>query len=169
MYEMKRSLYCFTLLGCLLFLGGCSEANFKLSEDSRLPKWFQVPSNVQRNNFSVTMDYYVTSEGREAVFKLFDKNGRRIEKVTGRLKGLAPIKTIETHGDRPIFEVITVNAETEVIVHKSKNNIFHIVESPRIIEEVMQSIEAISSPSSKRFKGTPTVKNGANKIRRWPE
>ena len=56
--------------------------------------------------------------------------------MTGRLKGLAPIKTADTQSDRPTYEIITVNGETEVIVHKAKSNIFHIVESAKIIDKI---------------------------------
>ena len=133
---MIRLLSYYTLFGSFLFIASCSEANFTLSEESRLPKWFQLPPETYRHEVSVTMDYYISSDGREAVFKLFDKNGLKIEEMTGRLKGLAPIKTADTQSDRPTYEIITVNGETEVIVHKAKSNIFHIVESAKIIDKI---------------------------------
>ncbi|MCP3671314.1 MAG: hypothetical protein GY814_12945 [Gammaproteobacteria bacterium] len=125
-----------------MFIGSCSEANFKLSEESKLPKWFVLPPETSRHDVSITMDYYISSDGREAVFKLFDKNGLRIKKVTGKLTGLAPIKTVDTERDRPTYEIITVNGKTEVIAHKAKNNIFYIVERLKKIEEIKKAAKA---------------------------
>jgi hypothetical protein len=73
------------IVGCL------SEANFRLLSESRLPNFLKAPKEVSRNDFDVTIDYYIRSGKRLAVFKLYKKNGFfMVKKVTGILRDPPP-------------------------------------------------------------------------------
>ena len=76
-------------------LTGCAESRFMLSPESRLPKWFEIPEGEQRQNYTVTLSYYVWPSGREAVFTL-KKNDKWWlgERVKGKSRGLRPLVDI---------------------------------------------------------------------------
>ena len=109
-----------------LSLSSCEESRFYLADESRLPIWFEIPEGKTRSDVSVSLHYYVYPNGREAKFRLKDSKGWTMEKVKGKQKGLHPIKTKDTVNGRPSFEIVTVNGMTEVIVHRERNNIFHM-------------------------------------------
>ena len=71
MILLKRIVF---LMAILLCLTGCLESSFQLSEDSRLPTWFDIPDGMRRGNFTVQMELYSTFSGGEVVIKLFKKN-----------------------------------------------------------------------------------------------
>ena len=123
-----------------ILMVGCKESSFELSGESRLPKWFEIPAEMTRNEFRVTMDYYIGPSGRKAVFKLRDRSNRILQKVTGRQQGLHPIKL---KGDsegfprgRPLYEIITVDGKTEIIEHRVRGPIFHITDDPSVWKEL---------------------------------
>ena len=128
------------LLGFLGILVGCVESSFSLAPDSRLPRWFTVPEGMPRNKLHVTMDYYVKPSGREAVFKLFDDNGKKLRQVTGSQRGLHPIelKNPPTGFDRnyPSYEVITVDGVTDIVEHRKMEPVFHITDDQSIWSEL---------------------------------
>ena len=91
----KRNSYPLILVFILVLLFnivGCTESSFRLSKESRLPKWFDVPDKLSRDRFQVTMDYYSKPGKGLAVFTLYDSNNNKLEQVTGDLKGIHPIK-----------------------------------------------------------------------------
>jgi len=116
---------------------GCTESSFKLSKESRLPKWLNIPDGLSRNDVYVTMDYYVESAGRIAIFKLYDKHGNVLRQVTGKQRGLHPIKlnnpSLKLHKtNRPLFEIITVDGLTDIIEHRERNSLFHVTDNPKV-------------------------------------
>lgn len=127
-------------LVCATMLAGCLESSFNLAPDSRLPKWFEVPAGMSRNDLDVTMDYYVTPSGGKAVFKLFDKNGKKLEQVTGVTRGDKPLKLKNPPPGfppgRPVYEVVTVNGVVDVIEHREKAPTFHVTSDPAILKEL---------------------------------
>lgn len=48
-----------TMIGCKYF----PESAFELVNESRLPKWFNLPPGLARSDVSVTMKYYVKPWG----------------------------------------------------------------------------------------------------------
>src|ERR1700730_4855841 len=75
-------------------LNGCGffpEATFTLAPESRLPSWFKLPTEQSRANVTVSMSYFVQANVRIARFVIYGSHGETIEKVTGKLSGLAPV------------------------------------------------------------------------------
>jgi hypothetical protein len=118
---------------------GCKESSFELSEESRLPAWFEVPDGMTRTELGVTLDYYIGSEGRKAVFKLKDENNRVLQKATGIQLGLEP-KKLKNQPEgfparRPLYEVITVDGKTDIVEHRVRGPVFHMTDDASIWKE----------------------------------
>lgn len=124
---------------------GCDylpEASFDLAKGSRLPVWFTLSPRLARADVSVTMDYYITSTGRTAVFVLHDKERRVLGKVTGVLRGLSPMSSKEqTLGGSAAssFEVVDVHGVLDVVEHKKMEPVFYMVEDPTLFNSLLQS------------------------------
>ncbi|NOX09372.1 MAG: hypothetical protein GXP22_07800 [Gammaproteobacteria bacterium] len=119
-------------------LSGCVEARFELSSESRLPKWFDIPEGMSRDELRVTVDYYIKSSGGEAVFKLYGDNGTRLKKVKGEM-GIYPLQLKNppegSPENYPMYEIVIVDGVTDVIEHRERSNIFHMTNEPAILEE----------------------------------
>jgi hypothetical protein len=61
------------IITCLFMAACMPESTFQLADDSRLPKWIQLPAGQSRSDIAVEMSYYVLPWGRKAVFSVQDK------------------------------------------------------------------------------------------------
>ena len=125
----------------LVTIIGCKESSFELSEESRLPTWFEVPAGMTRAELGVTMDYYIRPSGRKAIFKLRDKkNNRVLDKVIGMQQGLGPIELEDQPEgfprNRPLYEVITIDGETDIIAQLTRGPVFHMTDDPAVWKEL---------------------------------
>ena len=129
-----------SLLFVCQFLIGCSESNFDLAPESRIPKWFKLPQGKSRTDIKVTMDYFIMPWGRKAVFKMWDTNGKKIAEVKGKQKGNEPIKLkYQKSGfpiGYPIYEIITADRITEIIEHRRMETIFYITDDSSVWTEL---------------------------------
>lgn len=125
-----------------MLLAGCSffpEASFKMANESRLPKWFVLPTGLSRADVEVTMDYYSKASGRTATFILLDKKKQKIAEADGTLQGVRshnlknPIAG--SPSGYPSYEVVTVNGITEVIEHRRMEPFFYITDDPAVLAE----------------------------------
>jgi hypothetical protein len=138
---LNKTLRAFLVVLAAFQLSGCLESSFTLAEESRLPKWFEAPDGMTRKDLKVTMDYYINSDGREAVFKLY-ANDRffKVNKVTGIQRGLYPIMLKNPPAGfpkgYPSYEVITVNDVTDIIEHRKMEPIFYVTDDPAIWQEL---------------------------------
>ncbi len=128
---------------CLCFLG-CDffpESMFELAPESRLPRWFVLPSRLARSDVSVTMKYYIKSTGRDATFTLKDlKKNKTLVAVNGTSKGDEPLLLKNPRAGfppgYPAYEIITVNGITEIIEHRRMEPIFYITDDPAVVSEL---------------------------------
>ena len=130
------------LLGATLLLNGCEyfpESTFTLANESRLPKWIVLPSDLQRTHASITMNYYINSSGRTATFTVKNSNGRTIGKFQGSDKCLKPFTLRNPpHGfpeGYPAYEAITVNGITEIVEHRKMEPIFYVTDDAAVRKE----------------------------------
>ena len=100
----------------VVMLGSLACANFRLADDSRLPKWFSPPKGITREHIRVTVDYGVLPGRRWARFTMFDRNGHQLGEVTGTMTGSEPLVLDPSSPTR--YEVIVVDGVTEVLEHK---------------------------------------------------
>jgi hypothetical protein len=63
---------------------GCSESQFKLKADSRLPSWLNLPG-VERNGVDVELWYWTPiADVDNVTIYVKDRNGRSVANLTGR-------------------------------------------------------------------------------------
>jgi hypothetical protein len=136
---------------------GCDflpESSFELANDSRLPVWFSLSPGLSRADVSVTMNYYIKSTGRSAIFVLHDKKNNVLGKVTGTLRGSSPVSvTVSSQSGTPgypSFEVIAVHGVTEVIEHKKMEPKFYLTDDPAVLRALLdaqpQPVNPVRSP-----------------------
>ena len=123
---------------------GCLESSFVLSQDSRIPKWFDVPEGKPRSEFKVTADYYSTFSGGELVFKLYEKDHFfAMQKCIISTKTGDKLQSIQLKNppagspkDYPRYKVITINGRTDIIEHRKMEPIFYTTDDPAIWKEL---------------------------------
>ncbi len=114
--------------------------------------WFTLSPGLARADVSVTMDYYITSTGRSAVFVLHGKERRVLGEFTGTLRGLSPMSLKEqTPSDNAAsssFEVVDVHGVLDVVEHKKMEPGFYMVDDPTIAKSLLQSSYQLVKPGS---------------------
>lgn len=136
----------FFSIGAAFFLSGCLEASFKLSPESRLPKWFEVPNNVPRSDITITMDSYSTLSGGRYIFKMKEKDSIFNEKkiivdyrMTKELESKE--RPLGFHKGYPAYEAVTVNGVTDIIEYRKMEPVFYMTDNPTIWRELERSME----------------------------
>lgn len=77
------------LLSCLVAAchptRGCSESQFHLAADSRLPSWLNLPGDVDRSGVDVELWYWTPiADVDDVTVYVKDRSGRRVFNLTGR-------------------------------------------------------------------------------------
>lgn len=127
----------------IMFLGfsatGCKEASFELSPESRLPKWIEVDPDASRGNYKLTMDYYLGPKSAEAVFKLYDLNGKKKVQLKGDTAKY-PLKLKNPPAgypkNYPLYQVITINGVTDIVEHRKMEPYFYMTDDPAVWNEL---------------------------------
>jgi len=119
------------LIGSMLLVGcGPPESTFTLGMGSRPPKWCPAGSTT------VTMSYYVRSDGREAKVKCSLSSGT----LTGRLRGEQPTAPKQPPPGfpkgYPIYEVVTINGVTDIVEHRRMEPYFFMIDESAVSEEL---------------------------------
>ena len=121
---------------------GFCESSFKLAKDSRLPKWFQAPSGVERSDITVHFIYFL-SKTKIAATNI--KTGKIFFSAEADMKHHpiteAESKTMKQGWPCPSYNVISVNGIEEVVGHIERGNIIHIVESSEVTRNVYNNAE----------------------------
>lgn len=131
-------------LGLLVLLAachpvrGCAESEFDLAPESRLPKWFTLPTGVQRTDVTVKLTYYGPLLGSQgtATVTLRTQQGRTLNQIAATLKGQEP-QTLQPYSGTgripyPMYEVLTANGITEVIEHRRMEPVFYVTDDPEV-------------------------------------
>jgi hypothetical protein len=116
---------------------GCAESRFELAQQSRLPRWFSLPSGMQRDGLNVTLVYYTAplSGPPVADVTLRDSGGRMLNEVVATLKGEPQSlnsKSGSNESAYPMYEVLTANGISEVVEHRRMEPIFYINDDPEV-------------------------------------
>ncbi len=118
-------------------IGWLPESNFRLATDSRLPRWFSVPSVYSRKDLSVEIYYYSPMFGKsnfKAVLfgppPMYNKLGMKIG-----VHRWHPETERKGHDKSPTYVIASVDGIEEIIEHRWHNDIFHITDRPAISEE----------------------------------
>ena len=114
---------------CVCSCGFLPESSFELAKQSRLPRWFELPPGMARQDMSVTMDYYTSPFGDTVTFTLTGPRDRTIEKVHGRLP---PERHLDGQTGYPAYEVIVIHGITEIVEHRKMEPIFYLSDDPGV-------------------------------------
>ena len=135
-WRIKQRLLLLGILLAFVFAAykGCEmfpESSFRLSSDSKLPKWVTLPPGLTRADVSLTMNYYGVPW---AEFILRDKNGKVIKKQVGRMRCELQLKNPPSGfpPGYPAYEAITVNGITEIIEHRRAEPIFYVTDDTAV-------------------------------------
>ncbi|MEZ5571551.1 MAG: hypothetical protein R3E64_05950 [Halioglobus sp.] len=129
-----------TIIVCFVSLGGClSESNFRLSPDSRLPKWFSEEYEVQRSDMTVTLDLY--SHTSEAVYTLKLKEDGNIFSLK-TISGHVPYPdwmNVGTYKRRsPGYYAFTIDGITDIIEFRRPEPFFYMSDDPEKWDELKE-------------------------------
>jgi hypothetical protein len=139
------------LCGCRFF----PESQFELAPDSRLPKWFTLPTNLSREDVTVQMSYYIEPckiTGNKsglgcATFELLDirkyMQGKK-QAVIIQPDGIRYFGLLDAHGQNPtmIWDIVwprklaAVNADIRDQVNVQSNPSYVVVEADGNIEVI---------------------------------
>ena len=117
------------LCGASSLLSGCLESSFQLSDESRLPVWIKLPPTFERQDVSLTLNYYSNPFGPNAKFILTNKRGDILEEVSGNDK---PIGSTLSELKYPSYVLVEVNGVAEIVEHRTKGSVFYIFDDPGI-------------------------------------
>ena len=141
----------------VLLLCGCRffpESRFELAPDSRLPKWFTLPTNLSREEVTVQMSYYVEPceiTGNKsglgcATFELWDirkyMQGKKQAVITQ--DGYRYFGLLDAHGQNPTmsWEIVwprrlaTVNADIALQRNVQSNPSYVVVNAEGVSEVI---------------------------------
>jgi len=123
------------------WIGWCPESNFKLSPDSRLPKWFTVPPGYNKKDLTVEFYFYVPPPPIKSNFKAIllgpSPEYRTLDRKIG-IEQWHPAN--KSYTDYPKFTIATVNGIAELIEQKEATDILYVSDNP----EMKQAIKILS-------------------------
>ena len=122
------------LATCHPIIGLFPESSFKLSEESRLPNWFTIPSKYSRKDLGVEIHYFGKLYGTTFKAILLGPEGKILDRETGKHQwhpeSAEKIKTESGRSALPQYIIAEINGIEEVIEHRERGPIFHISDSP---------------------------------------
>lgn len=122
------------LLSIILGLSGCLESSFQLSPESRLPRWFYMPEELERNSLSVQMDLYSTFTGGKVVFKLYKKGNlldvKKYTVTSDEQPGIRSVQLDKSEGGYPRYKVVTINNITDIVELRKMEPVFYMTDDP---------------------------------------
>jgi len=124
-----------------LFTGCVSESNFRLSDESRLPKWFEISGGENRKGFYVTLHYYTSPSGGSAALNLYENDKFfKIDKISAKQEQLQPIQLKNppkgSAKGYPLYEIIEFDGIVDIIEHRRMEPVFYMVDDPVIWKEL---------------------------------
>ncbi|MFZ0337529.1 MAG: hypothetical protein WAL45_05815 [Terracidiphilus sp.] len=87
------------------------------------------------------MSYYTSPIGGDAKFFLRDNKGKKLAKISGKVKNLYPLQLRNPpqgfDPGYPSYEVVVVNSVTEIMEHRKMEPIFYVVDDPAVRKELL--------------------------------
>jgi hypothetical protein len=116
------------------------ESVFMLSQESRLPSWFELPVGVARTDVSVKMSYYAS--GIKFEFRN-DKTGSRLASIKGEVLNDEPLTVSRINpafppGKRAGYSVVRVRGIVEIVEHRRASPVFDISDDPEVRAELFE-------------------------------
>jgi hypothetical protein len=112
---------------------GFIESEFRLSPESRLPKWVNMPSGYSRKNLTMAITFY-THPFLNKVKMVVNgpaPNCKVIDEAIGDQR-YHPLTEKQPRDVYPRYIVISVNGIVEVFEHKEMSPILYITDDPKL-------------------------------------
>jgi len=116
--------------GCSM-LSGCLESSFQLSDASRLPVWIKLPPTVQRQDVSLTLNYYSVLFGPNAKLILKNRRGEVLEQLSGHDEPFGSLS------EYPVYVLVVVNGVPEIIEHRKMEPVFYVSDDSAIRSKIL--------------------------------
>jgi hypothetical protein len=120
----------------IVLLSGCVESYFRLSEESRLPYFFEIAKGKTRQQYDMTAAIHIWPSGVEAVLKLDEKDswfgGKRI--VAKKTGGVIILKGQKE--EYPTYGIVRYQGITDIIEHRGRNDIIFMTDDPKVWKEL---------------------------------
>ena len=129
----KRLLIMLLFLAACSPLRGCVESEFQLAPESRLPKWFQIPEGLSRQDVSVTITYY-TSGKAKIILLGPGPDYKVLDEVIGSIRW-HPLTEKRGFTKYPRYSYLKVKDIEELIEHRWHGNILYVVDYPEVTEQ----------------------------------
>lgn len=137
--------YSKAVLLCAVFgLTGCLESSFDLADQSRLPKWFDVPEKAHREDYSLRMDLYTGPSGGKAVFTL-NKSGSLFGAKTYTINYADQPSSITVELENPpkgypsgypAYKVVKINGVVDIVELRRMEPFFYMTDDPKVWKEL---------------------------------
>lgn len=120
---------------------GCSESQFELATESRLPRWFMLPAGFTRADVRVSFSYYTSFGGgtRTATVRLRTGDGSTLQEVVATRRGREPLtlgRQEDAGSSYPVYEILTVNDVVEVMEHRRMEPVVYLTDEPEVKKEL---------------------------------
>lgn len=126
----------FIILFCLV-TNGCVNT-FILSDESRLPKWFELSSGENREDVKVRISYTVWPWGREAKLVMDEGCCFSSKSIKFNLSGEVPLVLDNNPNTRyPSYEILRGKGTIDIVEHKEFSNYFYMTDDPSIWNELV--------------------------------
>jgi hypothetical protein len=127
-------------------IGIFPESHFRLSPDSRLPKWFEIPHGFARKDLTVEFYYYLSPPIWKNNFRAIllgpPPNYTKLEQKTGQNRlHPAMVKKQNMYGgfnpnDYPMMTIDTIDDISEIIEQRKVGDILYISDDPELIKAI---------------------------------
>lgn len=141
---MKRFLVGLFLFCVWMILAGCLESSFQLSDESRWPKWFEIPTDYKRKDLTIRMDLHSTFGGSKNVVGVYKKGSffpiMQFSITSDIQSGIRSVHLSEPHNDYPKgyprYKVITINGITDIVELRKMEPYFYMTDDEYVWEEL---------------------------------
>ena len=118
-------------------INGCVDSRNYLASDSRLPKWFTLPSGLTRADVMVARDSMVpTQRGVDIKVILYDKKYKTLAEVSGRSVLLGYFRINVVNG---VPEITGYKAQIDE--HGNRIPYFYVVDDPALKRKLLDEYE----------------------------
>lgn len=127
----------------LFLLTGCDprygfvESKFRLSTDSRLPRFISLPNDIKQNNILVTITIYSNPKSGKAKVEVFSQSPehKRLYDKVGNVR-THPLtekqfKKENRYDIFPNYMIIKINNIEEIFEQRAKDDILYVVGQPK--------------------------------------
>lgn len=105
---------------------GFVESEFELAQESRMPKWVKIPSNLSRTDVSIRITYYTFGKVKIIVYGPLPRR-----KILGKMIGTHhwhPITEQRGYVAKPSYSIITVNGIDEIFEQRRLEPILYVTD-----------------------------------------